>query len=681
MAVCNTSPGFNDDYRLLDKLLGELLSKAFRDKEVTNENEAVDLLLCRGLCLDGEHACCVVKAFVQSLSNKSSDDDSLYEERDLKIKTSLTNKKIENPAECGNLDENPPSKKYSVDTLEESSRACIKRLYPGALPQNRGPPLQSGVIVKLSASGHWLLRRSEYFTPMNGMRRFLRKIDVCLKEGEPVQKARSWKIDRVSDKNAVENEPLRYGEILRLTSDTFTVKAKLVCPGRLGSICIGDYFYLLEVSESEKGPFSQTWTLNPSNTFGNVIPIKQISRCRRSFKNKLFSDVSPLLVRCHHNSDTSIDQHDSESSESQEALNAEAVSDVDISVMVYNAWLMPRVRGLLDVANFLGADFCPGKVPRSKAISDAILRSFDSECEKYPDVVVLCEAFCDQNSTRLKAGLKRKLGLLFETPTCGSGRFVSIRSIANGGVTIVSRYPIVSNISSVYSSWAGDDGLSNKGLTIARIRNGNFVFNILGTHLQAWEYNSAKKARRRQLQHIAQFVDKLTISKEEPLVFAGDLNVCRVSYPEEYVDMLNILDAEDTNTLAEDFIVRARQLSWEHRSKKSISDVDSSSTSSSQTENFMHADVTCVKSVFSFNTIYNTLAMTGHSTSGHCGLLDYVLTSKKHLPPKIVSSKIIHSIRSEMIMQSEGSKKRNFYDLSDHYPVISRLKFERPVVS
>jgi endonuclease/exonuclease/phosphatase family metal-dependent hydrolase len=96
----------------------------------------------------------------------------------------------------------------------------------------------------------------------------------------------------------------------------------------------------------------------------------------------------------------------------------------------------------------------------------------------------------------------------------------------SGGISIYSRYPIVDEGHTLYGSeCAISDCLSAKGVVYAKIDKMGFIANILGTHFQAGEqYQSIREA---QTQMVSNFIKKLNIPKEEPLLFCGDLNMCR----------------------------------------------------------------------------------------------------------------------------------------------------------
>jgi hypothetical protein len=96
----------------------------------------------------------------------------------------------------------------------------------------------------------------------------------------------------------------------------------------------------------------------------------------------------------------------------------------------------------------------------------------------------------------------------------------------SGGISIYSRYPIVDEGYTLYGSeCAISDCLSSKGVVYAKIDKLGFIANILATHFQSGEqYQSIREAQTKLVSH---FIKNLNIPQQEPLLFCGDLNMCR----------------------------------------------------------------------------------------------------------------------------------------------------------
>jgi hypothetical protein len=120
-----------------------------------------------------------------------------------------------------------------------------------------------------------------------------------------------------------------------------------------------------------------------------------------------------------------------------------------------------------------------------------------------------------------------------------------------GGSMIFSKWPIEATHAYVYTSGSGQDKSAAKGAVYVRVTKTlpsglKQVFNIIGTHLQAWSTPEGAKARHGQLSEIVNnFVPAIGITSTgtEPLIYQGDMNTDYVLYPEEVDSMLDTLQA------------------------------------------------------------------------------------------------------------------------------------------
>ncbi|MEU6082627.1 sphingomyelin phosphodiesterase [Streptomyces sp. NPDC047108] len=167
------------------------------------------------------------------------------------------------------------------------------------------------------------------------------------------------------------------------------------------------------------------------------------------------------------------------------------------------------------------------------------------------DVVVFQELMDNSSSGILMDKLQ---GYPYRTPVVGRSKSgwddtqgdYSMFAPEDGGVAIVSRWPITKRIQYIYDEACGTDSLSQKGFAYARLNVGGSPVHVLGTHLQADDSmcsdGEAAEIRTSQLKELRSFVDGLNIPRHEPVLFAGDMNVNR--YGSEYGGMLGTLDAE-----------------------------------------------------------------------------------------------------------------------------------------
>lgn len=303
-----------------------------------------------------------------------------------------------------------------------------------------------------------------------------------------------------------------------------------------------------------------------------------------------------------------------------------------LNVLAYNTFLRPAgvplppkpVAGLPIGADELFPDGQETRVP----LIPAQLKGYD--------VVVLQEVFDDNLRPKLLAGMAKQGYKYASEPLGAEG------TVEDGGVVIVSRYPIVNQKPMYYSRCAGSDCLGSKGAVWVRInkRAGgkDHFFNVFGTHLQA---GAEWGVRKSQLRELKKFIDRRkAIRNGEAVIIAGDLNVnlWKTSDPNEFSesddfrDMLRILDAEYFK--------------------------------GAQIRGHLRKDLTHDGPV-------NDLG------EGSKSYLDYVLVSKADKHRKIMKS----SFAEVRVPRSYGEWKhlatdKARWDLSDHYAIYGSLHFE-----
>ena len=194
-------------------------------------------------------------------------------------------------------------------------------------------------------------------------------------------------------------------------------------------------------------------------------------------------------------------------------------------------------------------------------------------------------------------------------------------SVEDGGVLIVSRYPIDSESQIVFDACDAEDCMSAKGVIYAKINKGGNLYHLFGSHTQAWTAAENQATRLSQFQQMRDFIDSRSISMSEPVIIAGDLNVDKINFQQEYNTMLSVLNAEEV----------PRNGGYAH----------------------------------TYNGNVNAW------TDGAPEDLDYVLYSSAHLQPTAAEAKVLapRSIHADVFTQ---------YDLSDHFAVAGKLTFDTP---
>ncbi|MGI5500477.1 sphingomyelin phosphodiesterase [Lentzea sp. CA-135723] len=152
------------------------------------------------------------------------------------------------------------------------------------------------------------------------------------------------------------------------------------------------------------------------------------------------------------------------------------------------------------------------------------------------DVVVVQEAFDNAASDRLLANLRDTYP--HQTPVLGrskagwdvtSGAY-SDSTPEDGGVAVLSRWPITTRVQHVYRDACGADWFSNKGFAYVRIESPGGPVHVIGTHMQAEDSTctSAPEGYRvKQRAEIRAFLTARNIPASEPVYVAGDMNVIK----------------------------------------------------------------------------------------------------------------------------------------------------------
>ncbi|MCX5231459.1 sphingomyelin phosphodiesterase [Streptomyces sp. NBC_00233] len=170
---------------------------------------------------------------------------------------------------------------------------------------------------------------------------------------------------------------------------------------------------------------------------------------------------------------------------------------------------------------------------------------------KNRDVVVFQELFDNSASDILMDKLKTQYP--YQTPVIGRSTSgwdstqgdYSFFTPEDGGVSILSRWPITKKVQFIYNDACGADYFSGKGFGYARLNVNGANVHVLGTHLQADDTacgsGEAARVRAAQLGEMRAFVNKLNIPANEAIVYAGDMNIVRGGA--EYPTLLSKLNA------------------------------------------------------------------------------------------------------------------------------------------
>ncbi|MFD5562961.1 sphingomyelin phosphodiesterase [Kitasatospora griseola] len=249
------------------------------------------------------------------------------------------------------------------------------------------------------------------------------------------------------------------------------------------------------------------------------------------------------------------------------------------------------------------------------------------------DVVVLQEAFDNATSDSLVA--KASAAYPYHTPVVGrstSGWDATAGSYSSatpedGGVVLLSKWPILRKEQYVFKDACGSDWWSNKGFVYAQIDVNGQRTHVVGTHLQSTDSGcaggQAADIRGKQLRAMKAFLDAKQIPASEPIVLAGDLNID--SHGSEYPALLS------NGNLAP----AATRDGWTN----------------------------------SFDTADNSIASYRYPGDPKEDL-DYVLYRADHARPQQYTN-TVHRFHSAPWTVSSWGTSYTYTDLSDHYPVIA----------
>ncbi|MFD5420125.1 sphingomyelin phosphodiesterase [Streptomyces sp. NPDC127069] len=298
------------------------------------------------------------------------------------------------------------------------------------------------------------------------------------------------------------------------------------------------------------------------------------------------------------------------------ATAAESGSAPRLSVLTYNTFLMSK-----NLYPNWGQDHRAAEIPKAAFFQGH-------------DVVVLQEAFDNGASDALKANASAQYP--YQTPVVGrsksgwdaTGGSYSSTTPEDGGVTVLSKWPIVRKEQVVYKDACGSDWWSNKGFAYVVLDVNGTKVHVVGTHAQSTDSGcgtgEAAQMRSRQFKAIDAFLDAKNIPAGEQVIVAGDMNVD--SRSAEYSSMLTDLDLAPADART--------------------------------------------GHPYSFDTALNSIANYRYPTDPREDL-DYVLYRKGNARPSGWENNVVKEESTPWTVSSWGTSY-TYSNLSDHYPVVGR---------
>lgn len=297
------------------------------------------------------------------------------------------------------------------------------------------------------------------------------------------------------------------------------------------------------------------------------------------------------------------------------APSASATAVPRLKVLSYNTFLMSRTL----YPNW-------GQEHRAQALTDA-------DFFQGNDVVVLQEAFDNSTSDALKSRAAAQYP--YQTPVVGrsrsgwdaTGGSYSAVTPEDGGVTLLSKWPVVRKEQYIYKDACGSDYFSNKGFVYAVLDVNGTRVHVVGTHTQSTDSGcragEAAADRAKQLKQMDAFLDAKHIPADEEVMVAGDLNTD--SHSDEYQALLSNADLAPADART--------------------------------------------GHPYSFDTQENSIAKYRYPNDPREDL-DYVLHRNGHARPTGWHNTVLKGQSAPWTVSSWG-KDYTYTNLSDHYPLIA----------
>ena len=264
-----------------------------------------------------------------------------------------------------------------------------------------------------------------------------------------------------------------------------------------------------------------------------------------------------------------------------------------LKVMTYNIWALP-------------------------AIASHIQDRYDilPEHMKGYDVLMLQEVFASGREAFLRTLAAE---YPYQTQMLDKDGF----NVYDGGVTIVSRYPIVNQGQYVYPDCSGSDCFADKGLNYAEVIKGGKAYHLLATHTASFDTDTAREYRQRQFRQMRAFAQNLNIPADETVIYGGDFNVNKRKFADDYADMLANLNAQEPGY-------------------------------GGYTES-------------TFDPRINGFAGKALSGGENIEYLDYIVVSKEH-------KQVQQNTNVVKIQRTSDERLFKHWNLSDHFPVVTELR-------
>lgn len=182
--------------------------------------------------------------------------------------------------------------------------------------------------------------------------------------------------------------------------------------------------------------------------------------------------------------------------------------DNTLKMMTYNVWALPVIASHISDRYQLIPDYVKGY-----------------------DVLALQEVFASGREAFLRELAKE---YPYQTKMLDKEGF----NVYDGGVILVSRYPIVNQAQYVFPDCTGTDCFADKGVNYAEVIKGGQAYHVFATHTASFDTDTARDYRQRQFKQMRQLAQSLDIPVTDTVVYSGDFNVNKLKFPSDYQQML-----------------------------------------------------------------------------------------------------------------------------------------------
>ncbi len=234
--------------------------------------------------------------------------------------------------------------------------------------------------------------------------------------------------------------------------------------------------------------------------------------------NKNLCEPEPIRLTFYHPL-CELDQNDISEDSRDKILNRE---NSEIKVLTYNIFLRPPL-----IKN------------NENDWKDERLADFCNQIHKF-DIICLQEMFGSFNNRKQMLIRAASLAGFFFYVDTGSPSFVS-KYLVDGGLLILSRFPIIATSYMQYRFGVVADSLAEKGIIYAKIQIKDSHLHLFTTHLQASYFDSGESnfitsfhTRMEQIKQINHFMTEVLKNeydkKSDKILLLGDLNVDALEY-------------------------------------------------------------------------------------------------------------------------------------------------------